>query len=154
MIGRRAGVLLMLPLAGALVMSAAWAFAGVGCGVDCGDAGRGYFVLVLLCTPPAAVGVLALGGRAPRLAVGAVMLCTLALIAAAIAAAVSGFHELTTEPQVHRLGQTEPSQFDRDQAREAGIFWLVIAAVLTTLAAVAAFALRAAWQKRRRSRSG
>jgi hypothetical protein len=54
-----------------------------------------------------------------------------------------------TEPQTHRIGQTEPSQYERDEAREAGIAWLVIAAVLSAMAIAAALALWAAWKKRR-----
>jgi hypothetical protein len=50
------GAVLMLPLA--VVFAESIRF-GVTCDYDCGDAGgRGLFLLLLLCTPPAAVGVL------------------------------------------------------------------------------------------------
>jgi hypothetical protein len=84
-----------------------------------------------------------------RLIVGGVVLCTLVLIVVAIAALAEGLTELTTEPGIHRIGQTEPSAYDRAQAREAGIWWLIVAAVLTAMATTAVLALRAAWRKRR-----
>ncbi len=64
------GILLVLPL----VAAVAWSFGfTTTCEYDCGDqGGRGLFLLVLLCTPPAAVGVLLLaranGRRSHRLA--------------------------------------------------------------------------------------
>jgi hypothetical protein len=96
---------------------------------------------VLLCTPPAAVGVLMLatanGQRSHRLVrlvtgliVGGVVLCTLVLVICAIAALAEGITDLTT-------------------GREAGIWWLIIATVLTAMATTAVLALRAAWRKRR-----
>ena len=56
---------------------------------------------------------------------------------------------LTAEPGIHRIGQTEPSAYDRAQAREAGIFWLIVSAVLAAMATTAALALSPAWRKRR-----
>jgi hypothetical protein len=152
------GVLLVLPL----VVAVAWSFSfTASCEYDCGDmGGRGLFLLVLLCTPPAAVGVLMLatadGQRSYRLTrlvtrviVGGVVLCTLVLAICAIAALAEGITQLTTEPGIHRIGQTEPSAYDRAQARDAGIFWLIVAAVLTAMAATAVLALSAAWRRRR-----
>jgi hypothetical protein len=152
------GILLLLPLVGAVV----WSFSfTASCEYDCGDmGGRGLFLLVLLCTPPAAVGVLMLatadGQRSHRLVrlvtgliMGGVVLCTLVLVICAIAALAEGITELTTEPGIHRIGQTEPSAYDRAKQREAGIWWLIIATVLTAMATTAVLALRAAWRKRR-----
>jgi hypothetical protein len=152
------GILLLLPLVGAVV----WSFSfTASCEYDCGDmGGRGLFLLVLLCTPPAAVGVLMLatadGQRSHRLVrlvtgliMGGVVLCTLVLVICAIAAFAEGITELTTEPGIHRIGQTEPSAYDRAKQREAGIWWLIIATVLTAMATTAVLALRAAWRKRR-----
>jgi hypothetical protein len=152
------GILLLLPLVGAVV----WSFRfTASCEYDCGDmGGRGLFLLVLLCTPPAAVGVLMLatadGQRSHRLVrlvtgliMGGVVLCTLVLVICAIAALAEGITELTTEPGIHRIGQTEPSAYDRAKQREAGIWWLIIATVLTAMATTAVLALRAAWRKRR-----
>jgi hypothetical protein len=152
------GILLLLPLVGAVVWSFSFA---ASCEYDCGDmGGRGLFLLVLLCTPPAAVGVLMLatadGQRSHRLVrlvtgliMGGVVLCTLVLVICAIAALAEGITELTTEPGIHRIGQTEPSAYDRAKQREAGIWWLIIATVLTAMATTAVLALRAAWRKRR-----
>jgi hypothetical protein len=157
---RLLGVLLLLPLAGTLAGSVVFTAT---CEYDCGDmGGRGLFILLLLCTPPAAAGVLVLaatgGGMMGRLvtraAVGAVALCTVVLAGAALAAGIEGISELAGEPEVHRIGQTEPSQYERDQAREAGLFWLVIATVLAAMALTAALALWAAWKKRRGLRTG
>jgi ABC-type Fe3+ transport system permease subunit len=78
-----------------------------------------------------------------------VVLCTLVLVICAIAALAEGITELTTEPGIHRIGQTEPSAYDRAKQREAGIWWLIIATVLTAMATTAVLALRAAWRKRR-----
>jgi hypothetical protein len=152
------GILLLLPLVGPVV----WSFSfTASCEYDCGDmGGRGLFLLVLLCTPPAAVGVLMLatadGQRSHRLVrlvtgliMGGVVLCTLVLVICAIAALAEGITELTTEPGIHRIGQTEPSAYDRAKQREAGIWWLIIATVLTAMATTAVLALRAAWRKRR-----
>jgi hypothetical protein len=152
------GILVLLPLVGAVV----WSFSfTASCEYDCGDmGGRGLFLLVLLCTPPAAVGVLMLatadGQRSHRLVrlvtgliMGGVVLCTLVLVICAIAALAEGITELTTEPGIHRIGQTEPSAYDRAKQREAGIWWLIIATVLTAMATTAVLALRAAWRKRR-----
>jgi Na+-driven multidrug efflux pump len=152
------GILLLLPLVGAVV----WSFSfTASCEYDCGDmGGRGLFLLVLLCTPPAAVGVLMLatadGQRSHRLVrlvtgliMGGVVLCTLVLVICAIAALAEGITELTTEPGIHRIGQTEPSAYDRAKQREAGIWWLIIATLLTAMATTAVLALRAAWRKRR-----
>jgi hypothetical protein len=152
------GILLVLPL----VVAVAWSFAFTAtCEYDCGDmSGRGLFLLVLLCTPPASVGLLMLatadGQRSHRLTrlvtraiVGGVVLCTIVLAICAIAALAEGITELTTEPGVHRIGATEPSEYDRAQQREAGIWLLIIATVLTAMATTAVLALRAAWRKRR-----
>jgi hypothetical protein len=152
------GILLVLPL----VVAVAWSFGFTAtCEYDCGDmGGRGLFLLVLLCTPPAAVGVLLLaradGYRSHRLArlvarliVAGVVLCTLVLIVAAIAALAEGVTQLTTEPGIHRIGATEPSEYDRAQQREAGIWWLIVATVLIAMATTAVLALSAAWRKRR-----
>ena len=152
------GILLVLPL----VVAVAWSFGFTAtCDYDCGDmGGRGLFLLVLLCTPPAAVGVLMLAtadGRrshrltrlAARVIVGGVVLCTLVLVVCAIAALAEGIDELTTEPGIHRIGATEPSEYDRAQQREAGIFWLIVATVLTAMATTAVLALRAAWRNHR-----
>lgn len=151
------GILLVLPLVAAVAWSVELTFT---CEYDCGDMGRGLFMLVLLCTPPTAVGVLLVtltGGRwthgltrlVCRLIAAGVVLCTLVLVWAAIASLAEGVTELTTEPGVHRIGQTEPSDYDRAQAREAGIWWLVIGTVLAAMAATSALALRAAWRGRR-----
>jgi hypothetical protein len=152
------GILLVLPLV-AVVVSAVGFMST--CDYDCGDAGgRGLFLLVLLCTPPAAVGVLlvALTGVRQKhrlttlvssLIAAGVVLCTVVLAGAAIASLAEGVSELTTEPQVHRIGQTEPSDWDYAQAREAGIWWLVIGTVLAAMAATSVLALRTAWRKRR-----
>jgi hypothetical protein len=133
------GILLVLPL----VVAVAWSFGFTAtCEYDCGDmGGRGLFLLVLLCTPPAAVGLLMLaplGGqpwsRAIRGLVGAVvMFCTLVLVGVAIAASVAAVDQL----------------IDPESGHEAGIFWLIVAALLTAMASTAAVALRAAWRKRR-----
>jgi MFS family permease len=129
---------LLLPLAGALAGSVVFT---ASCDYDCGDmGGRGLFVLVLLCTPFAAAGILVLAptagrwsGRmarvATKLVVAAVASCTLILTGAALAAGVEGAHQLTTDPPT-------------------GIWWLVIATVLAAMAAAAVLALRAAWRRR------
>ena len=69
--------------------------------------------------------------------------------AAAVHPYARSITQLTTEPGIHHIGQTEPSAYDRAQAREAGIFWLIVAAVLAAMATTAALALSAAWRKRR-----
>jgi len=152
------GLLLVLPLAATIVAGVRMSFT---CDYDCGDSGgRGLFLLMLLSTPPAAVGVLFLaianGRQAPRLVrvarrvgVAAVVLCTLVLCGSAIAALSEGVSELTGEPQVHTIGQTEPSDYEYAQAREAGLAWLVIGTVLAAMATTSVLALRAAWRKRR-----
>jgi hypothetical protein len=149
------GVLLLLPLAGALAGSIAFT---ASCDHDCGDmGGRGLFILVLLCTPPAALGLLAIarttsgsaaGCLAGRAVVAVILLCTLTLAGSAIAAGIEGLQELSREPVSHRIGVPEPTAYDRQQAREAGIFWLIIATVLAAMAATAVLALRAAWRLR------
>jgi hypothetical protein len=152
------GILLVLPL----LVAVAWSFGFTAtCEYDCGDmGGRGLFLLVLLCTPPAAVGVLLLaradGHRSHRLArlvsrliAAGVVLCTLVLVGAAIAALAEGVTQLTTEPGIHRIGATEPSAHDRAEQREAGIWWLIIATVLIAMATTAVRALWAASRKRR-----
>jgi hypothetical protein len=160
---RPLGLLLVLPLAGTIASSLAFSAT---CDYDCGDmGGRGLFVLLLLCTPPAAAGVLVLAATSERnptrglrsvlvrltsrAAVATVVLCVVVLAGAAIAAGVAGVTELASEPEVHRLGQTEPSEFERDQAREAGLFFLIVASVLAAMAISAALALWAAWKKHR-----
>jgi hypothetical protein len=133
------GILLVLPL----VVAVAWSFGfTASCEYDCGDmGGRGLFLLVLLCTPPAAVGVLMLaplsGKHWPRAIpamVGAVVVfCTLVLVGVAIAASVAAVDQL----------------IDPEAGREPALFWLVVATVLTAMATTAVIALRAAWRKRR-----
>jgi hypothetical protein len=136
------GVLLVLPL----VVAVAWSFAfTASCEYDCGDqGGRGLFLLVLLCTPPAAVGVLMLaraGGRrshrlarlVTRLIVGGVVLCTLVLIGVSIAASVAAVDQL-----IHPESGHAPA-----------LFWLIVATVLIAMATTAVLALSAAWRKRR-----
>jgi hypothetical protein len=133
------GILLVLPL----VVAVAWSFGFMAtCEYDCGDmGGRGLFLLVLLCTPPAAVGLLMLaplGGqrwpRAIRGLVGAVVVfCTLVLVGVAIAASVAAVNQL----------------LDPESGHEPALFWLVVAAVLTAMASTAVLALRAASRKRR-----
>jgi hypothetical protein len=151
---RAIGVLLLLPLAGAGALSVAWAAAGVGCRVECGDTGRGLFVLVLLSTPPGALGLLALAaanGRPTRLpgalqrlairvAVAAVLLCALVLVGVAIAAGVGAVNRVADGPE-------------RYTGRE-GVFMLVVAVVLGAMAAGTVLALSAAWRRRGQSRSG
>jgi hypothetical protein len=152
------GILLVLPLAAAIVAVVELSFS---CDYDCGDSGgRGLFLLVLLCTPPAAVGLLLVtmsAGRQMqgltrllgRLIAALVVVCTLVLAGAAIASLAEGVSELTSEPQVHQIGQTEPSDHEYAQAREAGIWWLAIGTILAAMAATSVLALRAAWRKRR-----
>jgi hypothetical protein len=152
--GRRwLGFGLMLPLAVVLAESVRF---GLTCDYDCGDSGaRGLFMLLLLCTPPAAMGLLLAApagtsglARVVRgLAVAAVVCCTIGLIVATLAAVGAGIHDLTTDPQVHRIGQTEPSAYERAQQREGGIWWLLVAAVLASLSAAALLALRAAYRR-------
>jgi hypothetical protein len=153
---RRLGFALMLPLA--LVLTESVRF-GMTCDYDCGDSGgRGLFMLLLLCTPPAAVGVLVAapaGAERPSgltrlvrgLAVAAIICCTIGLIVATLAALGAGIHDLTTDPQVHRIGQTEPSAYERAQQREGGVLWLVVAAVLAAMSTGAVLALRAAYRR-------
>jgi hypothetical protein len=163
---RPLGVLLLLPLAGAL---GAAVVASATCDWECGDQSRGFFVLVLLCTPPATAGVLVFAatarrqmdartgpgalGRlrlvATRLVIACVVLCALLLATAAIWAGFEGVHELTREPRIHIIGADDPTAYDRHQAKRAGVFWLVVAAVLSAMTIAAALALWAAWQKRR-----
>jgi hypothetical protein len=150
------GVLLLLPLAAAIVESVGFM---ADCDYDCGDmGGRGLFLSVLLSTPPAALGVLMIAstssGRAAgrlvgRAVIAVVVLCTLALAGAAIATGITGLDQLISEPQVHRIGQTKPSAYERREAREDGIALLVVAAVLATMATASVLALRAAWRRRR-----
>ena len=52
------GILLLLPLAATL---AGGFVESMSCDVDCGDQGRGYFILALICTPPAALGAMPTG---------------------------------------------------------------------------------------------
>jgi hypothetical protein len=161
---RPVGVLLLLPLAGAVL---AGFVDSTQCEIECGDRGKGWFILWLLCTPPAAAGVLALaatakpgrpraaglpgllGRLAKRTVIAMVLVCTLMLVVAAIAALNSGVEHLTTEPQIHHIGQTEPSQFDRESQRDAGIWWLIVGTVLAAMATTAVLALWAAARKRR-----
>jgi heme/copper-type cytochrome/quinol oxidase subunit 3 len=109
------------------------------CDYDCGDqGGRGLFVLVLLCTPVAALGVLLLaagrsdrrGRRWPvRLALATVALCTLLLAGSTVAAAVAGVDNLTGQPR-------------------AGRWWLGISGVLGLMTVGASRALWIAWRRR------
>jgi len=155
---------LLLPLAGAVL---AGFVDSTQCQIECGDRGKGWFIVWLLCTPPAAAGVLItaatakpgrpraagwpglLGRLAQRTVIAMVLLCTLMLAVAAIAALNSGVEHLTTEPGIHRIGATEPSEHDRASQREAGIWWLIIGTVLAAMATTAVLALWAAWRKRR-----
>jgi hypothetical protein len=133
------GILLLLPL----VVAVVWSFGFTAtCEYDCGDmGGRGLFLLVLLCTPPAAVGLLMLAPlgaqrwpRAIRGLVGAVVVfCTLMLVAVAIAASVAALDQL----------------IDAESGHEPALFWLVVAVALTAMATTAVLALRAAWRGRR-----
>jgi hypothetical protein len=145
---RSTGVLLLLPLGATL---AGGFVEGTSCDFDCGDQGRGYFILALICTPLAALGVRLLGVRgllSKSIAV-AVLLVTLVLAGVAIAAGAEGIDKLTSEPETHMIGRTEPSAYERRQAREDGIAMVVLGGCLGLLATGAGLSLRAAWRKRR-----
>ena len=146
---RVAGGLLVLPLAATL---AAGFVAGTRCDVDCGDQGRGYFILLLLCTPVAAIGVLMIGlrGLPSKLTATVVALCVLLLAGVAVAATVDGVRKLTTEPQTHTIGLTEPSEAERTQTREDGIAMLVLGGVLGLMALGGVLALGRTVRVRRR----
>jgi heme A synthase len=149
-----AGALLLAPLALATVGAAV---ESVTCDWECGDTGRGYFMLFLLCTPPAAVGawLIVSSGTLPPLVAKAltvaVACCLLLLLIALVFALGQAVHELTREGQDHVLGPEDGSAEDRADARRAGVAWLAVSAVLAAMTAVAAAALRAAWRRPRRS---
>ena len=138
----------MLPLAATL---AGGFVESMSCDVDCGDRGRGYFILALICTPPAALGVWLLGvrGLLSKSIAAAVLLFTLVLAGVAIAAGAEGIDTLTSEPETHTIGRTEPSAYERRKAREDGIAMLVLGGCLGMPATGAAISLRAAWRSRR-----
>jgi hypothetical protein len=156
---RALGVLLLLPLAATLVGSVIWS---TSCDYDCGDqGGKGLFILLLLCTPLAAAGVLALaaaGRRSPaldrrvlvrlgrRAVLTPVLLCALLLTGTAVAALAGGVDKLTSGPQIHYAGDPDAG---REQADEEGVFLLVVGGVLGLMAAGTAAALWAAWRMRR-----
>jgi hypothetical protein len=139
------GILLVAPLVGAVAWSVGFTAT---CEYDCGDqGGRGLFLLVLLCTPPAAAGLYlltAMGSAEPgrlastvrRLLVAAVVFCVLVLSGFAIAADIGALNRLTG-------GGPSYASDDED------IFMIVVAVVLTAIAITAVFALRAAWRSRR-----
>ena len=138
----------MLPLAATL---AGGFVEGTSCDVDCGDRSRGYFILAMLCTPLAALGVRLLGARSllSKLIAAAVLFFTLVLAGVAIAAGAEGIDTLTSEPQTHTIGRTEPSAYERRKAREDGIAMVVLGACLAVLATGSGISLRAGWRKRR-----
>ena len=157
---RPLGLLLLAPLAVVLFRSV---FLTGGCDIDCGDQNRSNFVVLLLCTPFAAVGVLLLmttarpqgSGRAMRavnrLGVAAVAICVVLLTGAAIAAGAAGIDNLTGGgSQVHAIGSPEADEYSNEQSQRAGKAWLGVAAVLGTLAILALLALWAAWGLRPR----
>ena len=146
---RVAGGLLVLPLAATLV---AGFVAGTDCDVDCGDQGRGYFILMLLCTPLAALGILLIGvrGLPSKLTAAIVALCLLVLLGVAVAAGVDGLRKLSTEPETHTIGRTEPSAAERTQAREDGLAMLALGGALGLLGLGGALALRGTVRVRRR----
>jgi hypothetical protein len=76
---------------------------------------------------------------------GIVVLCTLMLAGAAVAAGLEGLDQLTSEPQIYFVGPDGT----REQAHDSGGFWLVIAGVLAAMATTALLTLWAAWRKRR-----
>jgi hypothetical protein len=138
------GLLLVLPLVGALTASVQFTAT---CDYDCGDmGGRGLFVLVLLCTPPAAVGLFVLATMrsadptglqrlARRLLIAAVLFCVLVLSGFAIAADIGALNRLAGGGPSHSLPGED-------------VFMIVVAIVLTAMATTAVLALRAAWRRR------
>jgi hypothetical protein len=149
---RLIGLALLAPLAAA----AAWGLqTWFACdGPNCGDTVQGAFVLVLLTTPVAAAGVLALawdlprGHRLPRLLgrllLAGVALCVLVLAGAAVAAFVDAIGKLTGEPNFAYVDQPGAAEA---QLRGDGREMLVAAAFLTFLAFGAAVALRRAHRR-------
>lgn len=154
---RPLGLLLLAPLAVVLFRSV---FLTGGCDVDCGDENRSNFVVLLMCTPLAALGVLLLmttarpegSGRVMRivnrLGVAAVVVCVVLLAGAAIAAGVAGVDNMTSgDSRVQGVGQ-EAGDYERERRDDAGKAWLGVAAVLGTLASLSTLALWAAWGSR------
>jgi hypothetical protein len=162
---RAIGVLLLLPLAGAFL----FAFVGgTGCDYDCSDQGKGVFILVLLCTPLAAAGVLALaaagrkarGPRTPaartpatrlarqgrRAVVIPVVLCALLLGGTAVSVVAGGIDKLTSPPRVNYIGDPDAG---RRQADREGEFLLGVGGLLVLMATGTGGALWAAWRMRR-----
>ena len=87
---RPVGFLLLLPLAATLVGGL---LETAGCDYDCGDqGGRGYFILLLLCTPVAAFGLLLVGvrGLPSKLVAAGAAACVLLLAGVTVAAGVDG----------------------------------------------------------------
>jgi hypothetical protein len=148
---RLAGVALLAPLAAVCLWGLS---ASTGCDIDCGEVGRGVFVYMLLTTPFAAAGALALAWDLPRahragrlfgwLLFAGVALCTLLLAGAALAAGLDGIGKLTSAPNfeyVDAPGAAEAQQHDD------GIAMLIVSGVLGAMAVVAAAAVRAAHRK-------
>ena len=159
-IGRRLlGVALLLPLVAVFV----WGLqVNADCELDCGEAGRGVFPYLLLATPPAAAGVLALVWdlrRLPRagrlmggLAFAGVLLCTLILTIAAFSALSEAIDLLTGEAQVHYLDDPDGS-VALAQDRRNGRILLVVSSILIALAIGAAMMLVAAGKRWQHTRS-
>ena len=139
------GISLVLPLAGAIVASSSFM---AHCDTDCGDqGGRGLFLLVLLCTPPAALGLLVLAAMGPATAGGLYRLVRLLAVAAVLfcVLVLSGFALAADIGALNRLAGSGP----REASRGEDTFMVVVAVVLTATATTAVLACRAAWRKRR-----
>ena len=76
---------------------------------------------------------------------GIVVLCTVVLAVAAVAAGLEALDRMTSEPNIFYVGPDGT----REQAHDSGLPWLVIAGVLTAMATTAVLALWAAWRTRR-----
>lgn len=149
---RPLGLLMLVPLAGALGWSVLFE---AQCDYDCGDAGgRGLFLLVLVCTPPAALGVLLLvatsrrpaGPRSRRLfrglVVAPVVLCTLVLAGSTAGAGLeSAKHFRGDGARIHLVGERDPGAYQQEQDRRAARFWLAVTLVLGFMTTAAVLAL-------------
>ena len=137
---RPLGLLLLVPLAGALGWSVLFA---TQCEVDCGDAGgRGLFLLVLLCTPPAALGLLLLVATSRRRAGPGRGASSAAWwwhpwrSARSCSPAPRSLpaHEPRAPPRRGGpgllVGEEDPYAYQEQQDKRAGIAWLVVALVL------------------------